>query len=245
MVLLADLKLETEYRCQTDLDLFKAAACEGLVTQAAVGRHLRVVELPAHTAPAIAVCLCEDDYPGWLPVAVLKELQMVAHPYVAPTWTGAAIAAQIPNVIRFTQDAMAQDNTYLWGGAVGPNFDCSGLVQTAFAASGIRLPRDSYQQEDFVEAIALSELQVGDLLFFGQGDRPNHVALYLGDGRYIHSSGRDQGRNGIGIDSITDLEDPISRIYYQQLRGAGRVCDSYQPQGKPVASREASEPGNR
>ena len=231
MVLLADCKLEAEYRCQTHLDLFKSSECVGLVTQAAAGRHLRIVELPKPAAPAIAVCLCDDDYPGWLPVAALQTLQIAEKSYAAPMWTAAAIAAQIPNVVRFTQAAMAQDNTYLWGGTVGPNFDCSGLVQTAFAASGIRLPRDSYQQEDFVEAISLSELQAGDLLFFGQGDRPNHVALYLGDGRYIHSSGRDQGRNGIGIDSITDLQDPISHTYYQQLRGAGRVYRSYQSQG--------------
>lgn len=237
MVQLADLQLGTEYCCQAHLDLFKSPECEGLVTQATVGRHLRMMELPKSTATAISVCLCEDDYPGWLPVAALPALQIAEQSYAAPMWTALEIATQIPDVVRFTQAAMAQDNTYLWGGTVGPNFDCSGLMQTAFAASGIRLPRDSYQQEDFAAAIALSELQAGDLLFFGQGDRPNHVALYLGNGRYIHSSGRDQGRNGIGIDSITDLDDPISHTYYQQLRGAGRVCGSYQPQGKPIVCR--------
>lgn len=227
----ANLTLEAEYRCQSPLDLFKSPECEGLVTQAAAGRHLRIVAQPESTATAIAVCLCEDDYPGWLPITGLSVLKPAEQSYVPPMWTAAAITTQIPAVMAFAHGAMAQENTYLWGGTVGPNFDCSGLVQTAFAASGIRLPRDSYQQEDFVDAIALSDLQAGDLLFFGRGDRPNHVALYLGNGRYIHSSGRDQGRNGIGIDSITDLEDAISRTYYPQLRGAGRVCRSYQPQG--------------
>ncbi|RZM82597.1 C40 family peptidase [Leptolyngbya iicbica] len=237
MVLLATLQLETEYQCQTALDLCKSPTDTGLVTQAAAGRHLRLMSLPQAHDPAIAVCLCEDDYPGWLPVTALESLQVAAQPYQAPEWTAAAIAAQIPAIIHFTQAAMAQPNTYLWGGTVGPNFDCSGLMQTAFAASGIRLPRDSYQQEEFVEAVELNDLQPGDLLFFGRGDRPNHVALYLGDGRYIHSSGRDQGRNGIGIDSITDLSDRISATYHQQLRGAGRVMRSYQPQGQPMACR--------
>lgn len=237
MVRPTDLKIGTEYRCEADLDLFKSPAREGLVTQAAKGRQLRVMALSDSNAAAIAVCLCEDDYPGWLPITAVKDLQPVTSPYQAPVWTTAAIAAKIPDILRFAQAAMAQENTYLWGGTVGPNFDCSGLVQTAFAALGIRLPRDSYQQEDFVEAVALDELQPGDLLFFGQGDRPDHVSLYLGEGRYIHSSGRDQGRNGIGIDSITDLADPISRTYHQQLRGAGRVTRSYQPQGQPIACR--------
>jgi cell wall-associated NlpC family hydrolase len=236
-VQLANLQLGTEYRCRAALDLFKSPAGEGLVTQAAAGRHLRLTALPQATDPAIAVCLCEDDYPGWLPISALEALQIAEQPYQAPEWTAVAIAAHIPDVIRFTQTAMAQANTYLWGGTVGPNFDCSGLMQTAFAASNIRLPRDSYQQEDFVEAVDLKDVQPGDLLFFGRGDRPNHVALYLGEGRYIHSSGRDQGRNGIGIDSITDLADPISRTYHQQLRGAGRVTRSYQPQGQPMACR--------
>jgi len=237
MMYLAELAMGLEYRCEADCDLFKTAACEGLVTQAAAGRHLRVLARPEPDAIAIAVCLCEDDYPGWLPSDAIKDLQPAEQPYAARAWTAEAIAAQLPAVIQFAQTAMAQENTYLWGGTVGPNFDCSGLVQTAFAASGIRLPRDAYQQEGFAEAVDLSDLQPGDLLFFGRGDRPNHVALYLGDGRYIHSSGRDQGRNGIGIDSITDLADPISQTYYQQLRGAGRVCRSYQPQGEPMVCR--------
>ncbi|MEM8545827.1 MAG: C40 family peptidase [Cyanobacteria bacterium P01_H01_bin.119] len=231
----APLNTEQEYCCRADLDLFKSPDCAGLVTQAAAGRHLRVIKMPSATAAAILVCLCEDDYCGWLPASASSALQPATSPYQAPPWTSAAIAAQLPAVIQFAHQAMTQTNTYLWGGTVGPNFDCSGLVQTAFAAAGIRLPRDSYQQEDFVDAIDLSELQPGDLLFFGQGDRPNHVALYLGEGRYIHSSGSNQGRNGIGIDSITDLADPISQTYYQQLRGAGRVSRSYQPQGKPIA----------
>lgn len=237
MVLLTDLKVGSDYRCTADLNLFKSADCEGLVTQAATGRHLRLVKMPAATATAMFVCLCEDDYPGWLPISALTALQPATAPYQAPMWTAEAIAAQLPAVIQFAQQAMTQANTYLWGGTIGPNFDCSGLVQTAFAASGICLPRDSYQQEAFVDAVDLDTLQPGDLLFFGLGDRPNHVALYLGEGRYIHSSGRDQGRNGIGIDSITDLSDPISQTYHQQLRGAGRVSRSYQPQGEPMTCR--------
>ncbi|MGF1460509.1 MAG: C40 family peptidase [Leptolyngbyaceae cyanobacterium] len=237
MVRFSDLQVGPQYRCTTDLDLFKAADCQGLVTQAAAGRQLRLVSPATADATAIAVCLCEDDYPGWLPVTDLSALQVAEAAYQPSTPDAATIVAKLPEIIAFAQAAMAQPNEYLWGGTVGPNFDCSGLVQTAFAASGIRLPRDSYQQEAFATAIALDDLVPGDLLFFGQGARPNHVALYLGDGKYIHSSGRDQGRNGIGIDSITELSDPISRTYHAQLRGAGRVRRSYQPRGIPMVCR--------
>jgi cell wall-associated NlpC family hydrolase len=102
-------------------------------------------------------------------------------------------------------------------------------MQTAFASVGIRLPRDSYQQEAFTQPIRWDELEPGDLIFFGIPERTKHVALYLGDGRYIHSSGIDQGHNGIGIDSLTDLAHPVSQHYHRQLRRPGRVMTSYCP----------------
>jgi hypothetical protein len=177
---------------------------------------------------AVAVRLREDNYPGWISPLCLSYLRAAATPYCPVFLTREAIAARLSAVMSFTQAAMDQPNQYLWGGTIGPDYDCSGLMQAAFAAAGVRLPRDSYQQEAFTEPIELEQLQPGDLIFFGQ-PRTNHVALYLGKGRYIHSSGRDQGRNGIGIDSIWDLTDPISHAYAQTLRGAGRVMASYQP----------------
>ncbi|WP_348982561.1 C40 family peptidase [Oscillatoria acuminata] len=79
--------------------------------------------------------------------------------------------------------------------------------------------------------MALDQLQSGDLVFFGPSEKATHVGLYLGEGRYIHSSGKNGGRNGIGIDVLAENSDePVSRHYYQQFRGAGRVCKSYLPQ---------------
>ncbi len=66
-------------------------------------------------------------------------------------------------------------------------------------------------------------------MFFGPPERANHVGLYLGEGCYIHSSGRDKGRNGIGLDVLSEEGDEISKVYYQIFRGAGRVVASYQP----------------
>lgn len=235
MVAISEIQVGQEYCCRVNLDLYKSPASKNLVTQARAGRHLRVTEILAdQDISALKVCLCEDDYPGWMPVDRAGALEAIATPYRPPNPSAEEIAANLHQVIKFAQAAMSQPNTYLWGGTIGPNFDCSGLVQAAFAAVGVMLPRDSYQQENFVESISLDQLQAGDLLFFGNGDRITHVAMYLKDGQYIHSSGKDQGRNGIGIDSIIQLEDPVSRTYYQQLCGAGRVVRSYQPQGQPM-----------
>jgi len=228
MTSLEALQIHQEYYCQRDLNLYKSPDCDSLVTQAASGRHLRF-QTGSPQGSAISVQLCEDDYSGWVAIADLPRLALAPTPYQAPVLTADEIQARLPAVIHFAKSAMTSPNSYLWGGTLGPDYDCSGLVQAAFASEGIRLPRDSYQQEAFVTPLPMSELQPGDLLFFGSRDRTTHVALYLGDGNYIHSSGKDQGRNGIGIDSITRLADPVSQRYHAQLRGGGRITHSYQP----------------
>jgi cell wall-associated NlpC family hydrolase len=229
---------QIEFICQRPLNLYKTAVLTGLVTQAAAGRHLVCAEAFASTArnsggvadgSAASVRLCEDDYPGWISHADRAHLVPAPTPYQPVRLDRDAIAARLPAVLDFAQTAMVQPNVYLWGGTVGPDFDCSGLMQTAFASAGIRLPRDSYQQEAFTQPIDGSELLPGDLIFFGTPERTTHVALYLGNGDYIHSSGREQGRNGIGIDSLTDLSHPVSQTYHRQLRRAGRVMASYCP----------------
>lgn len=235
MVSTTDFQLGQEYVCTSDLDIFKTPHGHGLVTQAKAGRHLRFTQhVPEADSLALPVCLCEDDYPGWLSAKDWPALQLATSAYQPPNPSATEISDQLPAVIEFTKIAMNRPNLYLWGGTVGPDFDCSGLIQAAFASVGVMLPRDSYQQEHFVEPVHLDELRSGDLLFFGKGDRTTHVALHLGDGTYIHSSGKDQGRNGIGIDSISELADPVSQAYFQQLRGAGRVTCSYQPTGAPM-----------
>lgn len=225
-----ELQTNVEYKCQTDLNLYDSPNCTRLATQAASGRHLRVVSITPDSS-AVEVCLCEDDYPGWIAWSDVEHLEIAVEPYQAPSVTGSEIKALLPEVIAFTHRAIAQTNEYLWGGTVAPNYDCSGLMQAAFVSVGVWLPRDAYQQEGFTQSIAIAELEAGDLVFFGTAQKATHVGLYLGDGRYIHSSGKEIGRNGIGIDLLSEQGDTISRSYYQQLRGAGRVVKSYQPRG--------------
>ncbi len=218
----------TEYQCRVNLNLYDSPTCVRLATQAGRGRHLRILSLYENTA--VEVCLCEDDYQGWLPISDMEGIVAAATPYQAIALSEAEINKQLPQVIAFTMEAMKQPNYYLWGGTVEPNYDCSGLMQAAFASVGVWLPRDSYQQEAFTQTIAISELQPGDLIFFGTVQKVTHVGLYLGEGSYIHSSGKEMGRNGIGIDRLSEQSDAISRSYYQQLRSCGRVVRSYEPQ---------------
>ncbi len=215
-----------EYRCLVNLNLYDSPTCKGLATQAAAGRHLQFVSRTP-VEEALEVRLCEDGYSAWLRVQELAELEKAETRYRVMALSPAQIEQRIPEVIAFTKRAMQQPNYYLWGGTVGPNYDCSGLMQAAFAASGIWLPRDSYQQADFTQPIEFDQLRPGDLVFFAKAEKVSHVGLYLGDGHYIHSSGKETGRNGIAIDRLSDEGDEVARSYFRQLVRAGRVVASF------------------
>ncbi|MEC4986470.1 MAG: C40 family peptidase, partial [Oscillatoria sp. PMC 1076.18] len=213
-----------EYCPQVDLNLYDAPKGDRLATQAAKGRHLQILTPRAvNDADAVEVRLCEDGYRAWLRKADFVHLTPATAKYQPQPFSRSEIVACLPHIIAFTKAALQQPNYYLWGGTVAPNYDCSGLMQAAFVASGIWLPRDSYQQADFTERIPLAEIIPGDLIFFAQANKVNHVALCLGDGYYIHSSGVEMGRNGIAIDQLSADGDDISRAYYQQFWGVGRV----------------------
>ena len=75
---------------------------------------------------------------------------------------------------------------YCWGGASASCLDCSGLVMLAYQAVGISLPHYSGGQYDDTERVPLSDIQPGDLLFYGyNGDE--HVAMYVGNGQMIEA----------------------------------------------------------
>ena len=73
---------------------------------------------------------------------------------------------------------------YVWGGESPTGFDCSGLVQFAYNAIGISIPRTTYEQYRIGEPVSRDELEPGDLLFF---DHVGHVGMYVGGGRFIHA----------------------------------------------------------
>jgi cell wall-associated NlpC family hydrolase len=75
---------------------------------------------------------------------------------------------------------------YEWGGTGDPSYDCSGLVQAAWAAAGVALPRVTWDQLDAGQPVPaqLGDLRPGDLIFYLDGA---HVAMYVGNGLVIHA----------------------------------------------------------
>lgn len=102
---------------------------------------------------------------------------------------------------------------YRWGGRSGAGIDCSGLVSTAYRRCGIHIYRDAKLMEGWpMRKITLEEARPGDALYF-----PGHIALFLGNGSYIHSTAH-AGSNGVVINSLCPeapdyREDLVKSLY--------------------------------
>ncbi len=184
------------------------------------------------TLSRVLVQFFEDGYICWINLdkLIIEKYQFKRNEIIENE--GSFIKQKIPLILNWIKVQGDLKNQYLWGGTLGPNFDCSGLIQTAFFIHRIYIPRDSHQIKSFCKHLFYfkedhKSLQAGDILFFGNREKCDHVGIYKGDGCFFHSSGKDFGRNGIGVDTIKETNDKISLHYQSKLISAGRVIRSY------------------
>ncbi|OXS76279.1 peptidase [Lysinibacillus sp. KCTC 33748] len=86
---------------------------------------------------------------------------------------------------------------YRWGGKSPLGIDCSGLCSMAYMLNGVYIYRDAKIVEGFpIKEISLGNIQKGDLIYF-----PGHMALYIGELLYVHSS---LGGNEVNINSLDE-----------------------------------------
>lgn len=112
---------------------------------------------------------------------------------------------------------------YLWGGVTPWGVDCSGFVQSLFRLHGIALPRDSDMQAKLgasVEAgAAWQDLRPGDLLFFAERRRVNHVAISMGGPGIVHASA---SNGGVHLNDMTG-ELPVEAFLRGVFHSARRL----------------------
>jgi cell wall-associated NlpC family hydrolase len=101
-----------------------------------------------------------------------------------PDLTG-AVPPDARAALALTAARSALGRPYVWG-ANGPSgFDCSGLMQWAYAHAGIQLPRTSQEQRFAGRRVPLSQARPGDLVVYRSD--ASHVAMYVGNGQVIHA----------------------------------------------------------
>lgn len=153
------------------------------------------------------VALCGGRH-GWVRAGVLGPY------YAAPPFAdGERLRGLIvSNALRYL------GTQYRWGGKTPLGIDCSGLASMAYLLAGIPIYRDAKLVEGFpIHEIPPEQAGPGDLLYF-----PGHIAVCLGEGRYIHATGR-AGSDGVCINSL----DPAAPDYRADLRENLRQAGSW------------------
>ena len=199
---------------------------------------LTVADTAAPSGPSAEGPRPRDSVPGVpdaAPPVTTAATESTAAVDPSPVRLATAATLRGRSIVRDDADAVVQDviriaegeigRRYQLGGRgeAGDGFDCSGLIQYAYARLGITLPRRSVDQATQgarVEKRA-SQLRAGDILTFSSsGGRVTHVGLYMGDGRFIHSASK-----GVQVSLLTQ-DDPYGRWWYRRWVGVRRIVES-------------------
>jgi cell wall-associated NlpC family hydrolase len=126
-------------------------------------------------------------------------------------------------IVGTAREAMGRPYRLGGKGDDGSGFDCSGLIQFAYGQHGVALPRISADQAQAGVGIPreVEQLLPGDLLTFSRnpgGKQVTHVGMYVGEGRFIHSS----SSRGV-TESALMQDDPEGRWWIKRWVGARRV----------------------
>ncbi len=141
----------------------------------------------------------------------------------AGVWTGELPQRVIENEAQFRQDVMDTAKKYLgtqyrWGGRSTAGIDCSGLTSASYMLNGILTYRDAKMVEGYpVHEIPKEEMKPGDLLYF-----PGHIGMYLGDGMYIHSTGK-VNASGVVYNSFVPGHELFRQDLLEKLYAVGSI----------------------
>jgi hypothetical protein len=131
-------------------------------------------------------------------------------------------ARLLGSVVSTALEEMGQP--YVWGGTGDGSggFDCSGLIYYSYGKYGVRIPRTAQGQSQAGVAIRrdVDALLPGDILTFSEdGDQVTHVGMYVGEGRFLHSSS-----SGVRLSRLVE-EDSYGQYWLRRWVGVRRVVE--------------------
>lgn len=141
--------------------------------------------------------------------------------YVRTGWVQQRIKVYTANEALFREQVIQSAFSYLgtpyrWGGKTPFGIDCSGLCSMAYMLNGAYIYRDAKIMDGFpLREISREQLKRGDLIFF-----PGHVAMYIGNEQYIHSS---LGGNEVNVNSLNPLDDHYREDFATTITGYGSL----------------------
>lgn len=168
---------------------------------------------------ALVAPLGERDDRGWIKVALPDGREG----YTKGSFLGEYHSEPYLDEAGFRQAVCDAAKTYLgshyrWGGKSPLGLDCSGLTFMSYWSHGVSIYRDAQIRPDFpVHEIDRGRMKRGDLLFF-----PGHVALYLGEGRFIHSTSH-PGSDGVVINSLDPAHPDYRADLAEKLSAVGSI----------------------
>lgn len=137
--------------------------------------------------------LLEITNDTWVKVQIGERTGYVARQYLAVSRdavrlgsrSGKRPVSQGQAVVEYAKQFIG--TPYVYGGSSPSGFDCSGFVKYVYNHFGVNLTRSSYSQVNEGTYVARSNLQPGDLVFFGTKGNVHHVGIYVSDGNFIHA----------------------------------------------------------
>lgn len=158
------------------------------------------------------VCIYVDDEYAFVAKEYVKEQYSLKRAVKAKTVHSSkksGVSSGQASIVEYAKRFLG--NPYVWGGSsLTGGTDCSGFTMSLYARYGHSLPHNAAAQAGVTRSV--SSPKPGDLFFYSNGSRINHVAMYIGGGMVIHASNPTDGIK-------------ISTAYYRHPVKIGRVMD--------------------
>jgi peptidoglycan DL-endopeptidase CwlO len=164
-------------------DATKAAAAEKAAHKKAAAKAKAARERAAAARSAARAKLAADSTSTSASASASTSASATPTATTTAATTSSGKAGQL---IAFLKSQLGKPYVY---GATGPgSYDCSGLTQAAFASIGVDIPRTSQEQSTAGTPVSVSDLQAGDLIFWGGEGSAYHVGVFIGNGQYLDAA---------------------------------------------------------